>query len=113
MTITATSQADSTATGTLGIDIVDITTDVSPASLSVGTGLTQQFTAVAVPDSEYAENPGQILDQNLGAELVEIELGDQSGRDRARNVDRDAPCPPASVPCATTAAAPASRATSI
>jgi hypothetical protein len=50
VTITATSQADSTATGSLGIDIVDITTDVSPASLSVGTGLMQQFTAVAVPD---------------------------------------------------------------
>ncbi len=50
VTITATSQADPTATGSLGIDIVDITTDVSPASLSVGTGLVQQFTAVAVPD---------------------------------------------------------------
>ena len=51
VTITATSQADPSASGTDTIDIVDITTDVAPASLSVGTGLTQQFTAVAVPDA--------------------------------------------------------------
>ncbi|HSZ61149.1 MAG TPA: hypothetical protein VK828_05100 [Terriglobales bacterium] len=50
VTITATSQADPSATGTDTVDVVDITTDVSPSSLSVGSGLTQQFTAVAVPD---------------------------------------------------------------
>jgi hypothetical protein len=49
-TITATLTGDSTVTGTLGLDIVDITTDVAPASTSVGNGLIQQFTAVAVPD---------------------------------------------------------------
>ncbi len=49
-TITATLTSDTSITGTLGLNIVDITTDVAPATLSVGTGLTQQFTAVAVPD---------------------------------------------------------------
>ncbi len=57
-TITATLASDTSITGTLPITVVDITTDVSPFTLSVGTtggtggnkGLTQQFTAVAVPD---------------------------------------------------------------
>lgn len=49
-TVTATLVADSTKTGTAQLTIADITTDVSPSALSVGTGLTQQFTAVAVPD---------------------------------------------------------------
>ena len=50
-TITATLAADATVKGTLTLTIVDITTDVSPSTLSVGKGLTQQFTAVAVPDA--------------------------------------------------------------
>jgi hypothetical protein len=33
-----------------GITVVDITTEVAPSTLSVGKGLSQQFTAVAVPD---------------------------------------------------------------
>ena len=50
-TITATitgsspSQSDS-----LNIGLVDVTTEVAPLTLSMGTGLSQQFTAVAVPD---------------------------------------------------------------
>jgi|SRR5580658_422687 hypothetical protein len=53
-TITATLTADSSIAGTLGINLVDITTEVTPATPSVGTtggnnGLTQQFAAVAVP----------------------------------------------------------------
>lgn len=51
ITITATSQADPSASGTDTVDVVDITTDVAPSSLSVGSGLTQQFTAVAVPNA--------------------------------------------------------------
>jgi hypothetical protein len=35
----------------LGLPVVDITTQVAPATLSVGENLTQQFTAVAVPDA--------------------------------------------------------------
>jgi len=57
ITVTATSVADNKVSNTLGITVVDVTTDVTPATLSVGTtggtgggGLTQQFTAVAVPD---------------------------------------------------------------
>jgi len=50
VTITATSQADPSATGTDTVNIADITTDVAPTSLSVGTGLKQQFTAAALPD---------------------------------------------------------------
>ena len=50
VTITATLVADSSQTGTLQLTVVDITTDVAPAALSVGKGLIQQFTAVAVPD---------------------------------------------------------------
>src|SRR6266853_1106139 len=49
-TITATLTADTTVTGSLALTIVDITTDVAPSTLSVGKGLIQQFTAVAVPD---------------------------------------------------------------
>ncbi|HKM47595.1 MAG TPA: hypothetical protein VJX69_08400 [Terriglobales bacterium] len=49
-TITATLVSDTSVTGPLGLTIVDITTEVSPATLSVGKGLTQTFTAVAVPD---------------------------------------------------------------
>ncbi|MGA7293941.1 MAG: hypothetical protein WBW85_15505, partial [Terriglobales bacterium] len=49
-TITATSAADTSISGPLILSVVDITTDVSPALVNVGTGLTQQFTAVAVPD---------------------------------------------------------------
>ncbi len=54
-TITATLVSDTSVTGPLGLTIVDITTDVSPApaspaTLSIGSGLTQTFTAVAVPD---------------------------------------------------------------
>lgn len=49
-TVTATLVSDTTKTGNLQMTIADITTDVSPSSLSIGAGLTQQFTAVAVPD---------------------------------------------------------------
>jgi hypothetical protein len=49
--IKAVSEADSTAFGEFGLNIVPVTTDVTPLSLNVGKNLTQQFTAVAVPDS--------------------------------------------------------------
>ncbi len=49
-TVTATLVSDSSVMGSLGIIVADVTADVSPATLSVGKGLTQQFTAVAVPD---------------------------------------------------------------
>jgi hypothetical protein len=52
-TITATSSvAQSSVSGSLPLSIIDITTDVAPApaSLNIGKGLTQQFTATAVPD---------------------------------------------------------------
>src|SRR6202166_3537406 len=51
-TITATSVAQSSVSGALPLTIIDITTDVAPApaTLNIGKGLTQQFTAVAVPD---------------------------------------------------------------
>jgi hypothetical protein len=51
VTVTATLAADTTKTGTLSMTVVDVTTDVAPATLSVGKGLTQTFTAVAVPDA--------------------------------------------------------------
>ncbi len=51
VTVTATLVSDPSVTSPpLGITVVDITTDVAPATLSIGKGLTQQFTAVAVPD---------------------------------------------------------------
>jgi hypothetical protein len=49
-TVTATLVSDTSITGPLPITVVDITTEVAPATLSVGSGLTQQFTAIAVPD---------------------------------------------------------------
>ncbi len=51
VTITATSEADSTARGALGINIVPITVIVAPTPVNVGHGLVQQFTATAVPDN--------------------------------------------------------------
>jgi hypothetical protein len=55
-TVTATLASDPSITGTEGIAVIDITTDVSPfavapSTLNVGKGLAQQFTAVAVPDA--------------------------------------------------------------
>jgi hypothetical protein len=51
VTITATSRADSTARGTLPINIVPITVFVAPTPVNAGHGLVQQFTATAVPDN--------------------------------------------------------------
>ncbi len=59
ITITATATANSAQTGTMPINLVYLTTYAAPFSLSVGTaggtggggtGLTQQFTAVALPN---------------------------------------------------------------
>src|ERR1035441_1053272 len=55
-TVTATLASDSSVTGTLSITVVDVTSDVAPATLSVGQGLTQTFTAVAVPDVAGTQN---------------------------------------------------------
>jgi hypothetical protein len=51
ITITATLQADRNSVGTLDLTIADITTQVTPALVSVGQNLTQQFTATALPDN--------------------------------------------------------------
>lgn len=51
ISVTATLQANSSVVGTLGLTIADITTQVTPALATVGTNLTQQFTAVALPDN--------------------------------------------------------------
>ncbi len=48
-TITATLTNDTSVTGDSLITVADVTTEVTPATLSVGSGLTQQFTAAAVP----------------------------------------------------------------
>jgi len=50
VTITATLVGDTSVTGTQAITVVNVTTAVSPSSLTVGSGLTQQFTAVALPN---------------------------------------------------------------
>jgi hypothetical protein len=50
-TVTATLAADTTVKGSLTLNLVDITTELAPSTLSMGKGLTQQFTAVAVPDT--------------------------------------------------------------
>jgi hypothetical protein len=49
--VTATLQANSSVVGTLSLTISDIATQVTPALATVGTNLTQQFTAVALPDN--------------------------------------------------------------
>jgi len=53
VTVTAALVAVPSITGPLTITVVDVTTDVAPApaTLNVGSGLIQQFTAVAVPDN--------------------------------------------------------------
>ena len=50
VTIVATSVADTTASGSDTIRVAQVTVNVTPATANVGVGLTQQFTAVAVPD---------------------------------------------------------------
>jgi len=48
--VTATLVGDATVTGTEAITVIDVSAAVSPSSLTVGSGLTQQFTAVALPN---------------------------------------------------------------
>lgn len=48
-TVTATLVSDTSIAGPLTLTVADIFTEITPSTLSVGTGLTQQFTAVAVP----------------------------------------------------------------
>ncbi len=50
-TITATLTANSAVSGTQAVTIVPVVVVVTPVSVSVGEGLTQQFTAIAVPDT--------------------------------------------------------------
>ncbi len=44
----------------------------------------------AVPDREHAERLGQVLDDDLGAQLVEIEPLHQRRRERARAIEEKA-----------------------
>jgi hypothetical protein len=46
--------------------------------------------ARAVPDREHGEDFGQVLDHDLGAQLVEIEPLHQCRRERARAVEEEA-----------------------
>jgi hypothetical protein len=48
--VTATLVANSSVTGTLGITVLQVSVVVTPLTVNVGESLTQQFTAVAVPD---------------------------------------------------------------
>jgi len=50
VTVTATLTSDSSITSDFPIGVVDITTQVTPATPAVGAGLKQQFTAIALPD---------------------------------------------------------------
>jgi hypothetical protein len=51
VSITATETSDSSITGSLDVDVVDVSVIVTPVfNVSVGENLTQYFTAVAVPD---------------------------------------------------------------
>jgi len=50
ISIVATLQSDSSITASQDLTIIAETTDVAPALVNIGVGLTQQFTAVAVPD---------------------------------------------------------------
>jgi len=50
VTVTATSQADKTQSDSLTVTIKQITVTITPNPVNVGVGLTQQFTAVVVPD---------------------------------------------------------------
>ncbi len=55
-TVTATLTSDTSIAGPLALTIVDVTADVAPATLSIGKGLTQPFTAVAVPDAAETQS---------------------------------------------------------
>ena len=49
-TVTAALVSNPSVTGSLALKVVDITTVVSPVAVTMGSGLTQQFTAINVPD---------------------------------------------------------------
>jgi hypothetical protein len=51
VTITAASQVDKTATGSVVVKVVPITTTIAPTPVNIGHGLIQQFTATAAPDN--------------------------------------------------------------
>jgi hypothetical protein len=50
VTIVATSAADNKTTGSDTIHVSQITVNITPATVNIGPGLTQQFTAIAIPD---------------------------------------------------------------
>lgn len=50
ITVVATSQSDGSLSGVLPMSIIPDIANVSPASSDVGAGLTQQYTAIALPD---------------------------------------------------------------
>jgi Bacterial Ig-like domain (group 2) len=50
ISITATSVADNTASDSFSVKVHQITVQITPSPVKVGKGLTQQFTAVALPD---------------------------------------------------------------
>jgi hypothetical protein len=51
LTITATSQSNSSLSGSVDVTIIPITTAVTPATTDVGVNVTQEFMAVAIPDN--------------------------------------------------------------
>lgn len=51
VTVTATLVGDTSVSGTETITVIDVTTTVSPNTLTVGSGLTQQFSAVPLPNA--------------------------------------------------------------
>ena len=50
ITVTATSQADTTKSDAVTISVLAISVQLTPSPVNVGVGFTQQFTAVAIPD---------------------------------------------------------------
>ncbi len=50
ITITAVAQSNSAETGSMSVNLVQVSVVVTPTTVTVGQGLVQQFTAVAIPD---------------------------------------------------------------
>src|ERR1035441_232160 len=71
VTIVATSQADNKTTGTDTIRVFQITVNITRSSPSVGLGLTQQFTAIVVPDDAPQTVAWSILNCSAGCGSID------------------------------------------
>jgi hypothetical protein len=95
VSIVATSAADNKTTGSDTITVDQVTITVTPTSANVGVGLTQQFTAVAVPDDAPQAFTWSILNCSSGCGTVDQNgLYNATGATAGSTVSVQAAVPP-------------------